>query len=1542
MDCTKNCKFERRTREHLVHHIKNNIPTKIDYRELDLLPTRQDFINVEHSYLFDQLIQNGRSILFMPNDVHDNHESTNAYVNYEDRGGNRGEFTYQPQIFGILPDGRKICVILTDIPIYVDVRVVGSVEDTWKRISDKTSMHYKCRDNIHKKTCLEYKSYETVNLRPLHGFSRYPIPYIRIYFGTLFQRNKMITMIRDHLKLNTASDDASDNYFMKMARDFRFNTGAWNRIVKYTNVSSHVKNGCAYTFLVNIKDYVRLKKSDRAKYPTFLLELLDKDLTNMCTWDIETYRTIQNGIVPTPVDTDYTIFMICAYFGHHWSMTGFLDVCFVAAEIDVRENMRVIVTCENQNQVIDGFERVLSNMRPEFIATFNGSSFDWPLVLEIMRRTPGRLVEFKRNVGCMRVQNTGAYADTDASVLDKDFRHETFKINAENKIRLDRVCKLPGMIDIDVSPIFRKMYATNEIQLSKSLNFYLTENKLDGKEDMPYTRLFRIYERSLELLTAPRQCHCDAHCSVCTHHLNEVDRIAEVDKDNVILQYTDQFIPALMRDGELLCCHCGKRPQNLRDMADAGYYCVVDCMRPHQLLVKRAIISEKRQLANMAHVKLFNAFMRADGEKVRNLIGAGCYRRGIAFTNAKVQKGDHEKDHYPGAHVFQPNCGLNNTRPITAVDFSSLYPSEKRAYNFSPDMIVKDPKMAEELIRDGYILEPIGPFEYERGIKKGEAQNTRLVGQGWSVRHGGIIDPARDQKIITGYKKRYAITVDGKKTIFDEAEANKICDDYKSRNIKYARAAVYEPIYGRDALPGERMGVTAVVVDKLFNKRVPVKQLYVKLSTIIEEASKAGKHTAEVEIDGKIMTMTIDDIAFQASVVEAKQKAIKVLSNTFYGECGNFRSPVYELLVAAGITTHGQQSIKAVASYVINKGFRVQYGDTDSLYVISPDEYYRAIDAKYKACLQSIQDEYNALSAAEQEASDARIAAEVKAQIASEMVKYERNPVMLNLTKFKHDEIFNGTPALTKRVLEFRAKIKYWEEMVIMTMQIINNLTVEIADYLMYDNGTRYLTMAYEEVGFPTVLCGKKKYFLKPHIKTVDFESEAIMIRGIEVVKQGQAPVARRIGKELIFEALSPYNSYSLLELSERKLTKFYRTDWDPTEFAKASTYRPHKKNVSVNTFVDRMRHLQGIYSAKTDEDNRMRALYDPPAPGDKFKWIYVKKPQEYTMRGCIVKAKKGDKMEYLRVYYASKQTSLPLEIDLEEYVNGGIKGLMARFIVYHADFQPNIGQFDTSTDAGYKSFDAFRVDAATDYLTEFIQKITGTSRQHIRDDGAIYRKQYKTIDKAFREAINTKYGIYGDIVNYFNIDDEANVARSTMIVEQVIEVAERQIYDIEPVFADLMKQFGSVFVLRRIYCSTGAVTGICKLRIERINIQINSDVAKLRKYGMQFGEIIARQQRNIIALVQDMRSTREINAGAPINAIDFITNLTDAEQTILREVDILRHNIIALYRSLIYNKKLMDKIEIIRNQQSGTVNILRYAREDATAIPAPPEYKFT
>ncbi|PKK43650.1 DNA/RNA polymerase, partial [Rhizophagus irregularis] len=67
--------------------------------------------------------------------------------------------------------------------------------------------------------------------------------------------------------------------------------------------------------------------------------------------------------------------------------------------------------------------------------------------------------------------------------------------------------------------------------------------------------------------------------------------------------------------------------------------------------------------------------------------------------------------------------------------------------------------------------------------------------------------------------------------------------------------------------------------------------------------------------------------------LDAKQLALKVYMNTFYGEAGNSGSPFFLRELAGGVTSAGQKNIKLIADFVKNKGFGIKYGDTDSLYL---------------------------------------------------------------------------------------------------------------------------------------------------------------------------------------------------------------------------------------------------------------------------------------------------------------------------------------------------------------------------------------------------------------------------------------------------------------------------------------------------------------------------------------------------------------------------------------------------------------------------------
>jgi len=51
--------------------------------------------------------------------------------------------------------------------------------------------------------------------------------------------------------------------------------------------------------------------------------------------------------------------------------------------------------------------------------------------------------------------------------------------------------------------------------------------------------------------------------------------------------------------------------------------------------------------------------------------------------------------------------------------------------------------------------------------------------------------------------------------------------------------------------------------------------------------------------------------------------------------------------LAEGITFAGRRNIKLVVDFIKSKGFQIKYGNTDSLYLICPEEYFQECDETY-------------------------------------------------------------------------------------------------------------------------------------------------------------------------------------------------------------------------------------------------------------------------------------------------------------------------------------------------------------------------------------------------------------------------------------------------------------------------------------------------------------------------------------------------------------------------------------------------------------------
>lgn len=1302
--------------------------TIITSSQLSQVPTRDRFLDPDLAAKTAAEVREGRPTLVMVNDVFESKP-------YE---------KYCIYISGIFACGSRVVIKLEGVKIYTDVMVVGDINSTKLRIAEAI-------------VGVPIHNIEQIMLRRFDQFEEYPGVWLRYYFETIGDRRKFISAVGAlNPPLPCGSNDP--DYLHLVARTWNFPTADWANVKKYMAMDASTVSGLnpnvKYFLRVGIENFTRLTKADRLEMKNSpISDRYDRDLTMVCSWDIETYFNNPSGKPPTMHDDGWKIHMICMSFFWHWSDKPLIEICITDRQMveNPERPIDLIIICRSQADLAATCCHVWGAMGPEILSAYNGIGFDMPLVSELAKNTEK---DGKNNLVLMFEKLSVIYSRTTVeNILRYNFAADrNVKVGADNTLKITRSTLFPGVIDTDVMISFMKLNSRGEVSLTKGLNFFLAENGLPSKEDMEYKTMFRIFERSYELEKSNPNCHCEGDiikkCPGCVSHLTEIDGP----------------IPSTK------CCACSKRQRCLELMCDVAYYCKIDCLRPQQLCVKRSVFADKRALANMARVRVWTAYYQADGMKVQNLIGKYAHKFGYAFNNGRINKSDHDKDHNPGAYVFKPKLGLHRWIPIFAVDASSLYPSIMMEFNLSPDKIVEDEDIARELAARGYLLHQIGPIRYERGAKKDTVGNTWHTIKAWSVRHGGIKRADKSKRIVVAYEKTESAIVDGEtavnRTVWYTKDTRSgftvdgeplgptmeetgrcaclsdaigvlhqpireemlesmqtqcfACTNDHNRGFMYpvnfadnpTRKFSYKEVYGREALPGEVMGVLPYICSMLFNKRVPVKYEWNRWKQIVEAMKKDNRATYEEKLpSGAIKTYTLADAIFNINKYDSTQKAIKILNNTFYGQSANFRSPTYKFAVGSGITSAGQLTIKRVADRIHKRGGIVWYGDTDSAYNSAPITLLAPAYVKYAAAL----DAAIPPEVARPPLVTADMDFDTLTRVTQEWAKFPIGPAQVPL------------------------RVALWEEMVRASMNYARVLCEDLGDMLMLENGGRFLQFAYEEVGMPTMLLGKKKYAMCAHIKEIKFDitkeigAEGLFVKGLDIVKQGVTSIARDMGIDLVHEALSPYNEMSLLELAEKYLIKFMESDLDARVLSKMQKYKPDRNNVAVHTFVRRMRSLHEQYAA----DPYMRSLYEPPEPGDKFASVIVESTENFEINGNIKHSSVGEKTEYLHVYLESQKWARPFKLDRMYYLEKSILKLLTRFIHYPAEFQPPEGRFNLDTQ--YDQYDQYVGTQAQKYLLKVAGRFL--PNYNLAEQGREHKRVYKAMSTRANAAINSSLG---------------------------------------------------------------------------------------------------------------------------------------------------------------------------------------------------------
>ena len=920
-------------------------------------------------------------------------------------------------------------------------------------------------------------------------------------------------------------------------------------------------------------------------------DILPNTSTVLC-WDIETYSP--TGDLPDAVNVDDKMFCLSMTFHAAHSPAALIKYCLIMHDAAPSSDY-ITVVCHSETGIIKAFGQIFALMYPEYIFGFNDSDYDWKFLVTRASQTPGLLSELAATMDI----STPYFPYTDENILQFNYRKENIKLDATTDI-LGAALTFPGYLAIDVRTLFRKLYPTAEYS---SLKWFLSKFKLAPKEDMPITQLFSIY----------RDCAA----------------------------FTEQNPGMILPD------------KHREDMALVAQYCVTDAARCHELLIIKNCIPDAIEMSNVSYVSVFDAFFRANGMKVINLTIAIGQRAPFNIRFSNRQNSDFEEGKYPGAYVIPPEKGLRVSKlSISERQAASGRPKYAAWANTTSDEVQHmtdfiDKHGAHHTTETLNMHDPQNKLPYKFREMLMEQSGRPIVGLDFASLYPSLMRTYNlsPEYCIRDVKQAQRLSAAGIKL-------NPVKFDYNNKT-RTAYFVSHGNIYDKTH-PDFRFGIFPYILNELFGLRNKYKKEFKALEKEIEHlGAKKSKLTIQAEIaecNNKLSTLQI-----KCNYYDAKQKAVKVFMNTFYGVAGKKESSFFELTVAGGVTSWGKRSLQFAYTHAVTLGCHVYYGDTDSLYVSVPEHLFAEVDRLY----------------------------------------------------------YSGK----------MSKLDYWTELVKITFKAIVDIRNKINAAFVADNGTEFLSMSFEEVLFPVIFLAKKKYYGIPHIDEINFFPDKLFIRGLEVIKRGQAQILRTIFDEMMRLTMHPDNTSTVMEIVFNNIDEIYRRKWEPADFVQSKVYKPNKKNISVHTFVSRMAEQNIII-----------------APNERFEFILVKRnPYTYDLRGRRSEISVGDKMELLNTKY---------EIDLDYYMTGSILGQLARLITYDQQF--HIEPLSDSIADGKKAEDTIYTNAVK-YVTQYASKYFAKYNTF----GKTYQGIYRAVNALVSSKLTGKDSITAELLSAnVNYDD--------------------------------------------------------------------------------------------------------------------------------------------------------------------------------------------
>ncbi len=672
-------------------HLHGKIISYSEFCNLDV--NRSVFIDVEKSRHLENRVRN--------------REPIRALFNME----NTTVIDYKAcfELYGVVETGEKICVQIFEIPLFLDI------------VTTPDKPHDLIITNIIENTFSAPQGNKTINDYITHtksgecvcykGYMKLPCRYTRFYFKSFGSRKKAITELEGGCGYDyyMANNDKT-HYIYQFMREKLVKLFQVGEISNYRIIGDNYNPNIRYKFKINWRDFRNIDTEWRLE-PSLVM-----------SWDIETYSA--SGGVPLPKHTDSAIYMDACVF--HWMYETaepegnmLLGVLLTTRQPE-GSNGYLTVVCDGESELTLAHYKLINMFHPDFVVGWNDGCYDAPFL-------NSRTTRFGINARALNLCNARQVNQFDAIGRGTIFTQKQLKIDAtkmEETLNLNAM----GICCIDAMLSYRRTKPQLE---SYKLNVILERFKLPNKDPVTVAEIFRAYSDGdpslvykvghycvmdsaltgrlfarMRMVIDARQVANISHTDVIgVFHLAGGRRV-----QNLIMCYgtkkvrrTDVGIPEskvnnFMGDPNLRLPILFPSERNEIEKKEQrckyeGAYVkpphksiITSKLTPVEILEQMGVNNTELAVKLMMYViTYYEKCLVTDGDFIRFNLGNITIDEFYSVTGVSTPDVDTTE------HVVISRWLCEQWhRPIAGLDFSSLYPSIIRNYNYSPEFMVRD------------------------------------------------------------------------------------------------------------------------------------------------------------------------------------------------------------------------------------------------------------------------------------------------------------------------------------------------------------------------------------------------------------------------------------------------------------------------------------------------------------------------------------------------------------------------------------------------------------------------------------------------------------------------------------------------------------------------------------------------------------------------------------------------------------------------------------------------------------------------------------